>query len=72
MNPELDVLIQRHFTTIPRAERTRVLGEVIHHMTDALNIMGLFHDVQAILVANRITGMTTPTTGWNAHIWETQ
>ncbi len=72
MNPELDANIQRYFTTIPKAERTRVLGEILHHMTDVLNVMGLFYDVQPTLVANRITGMTSPTTGWNAHTWDTR
>lgn len=70
MNPELDSLIDRYFTTIPRTERAQTLGEIMHHMTDVLNVMGLYYDVQSTLVANRITGMTSPQTGWNGHTWD--
>jgi hypothetical protein len=46
------------------------LGEIMHHMTDVLNVMGLYYDVQSTLVANRISGMTSPQTGWNGHTWD--
>jgi len=72
MNPELDNLINIFFTTIPHQERTRALGDVVHHMTDIVNVMGLFYDIQPVLAANRISGMTTPVTGWNAHAWDTR
>jgi hypothetical protein len=32
--------------------------------------MGLYHDIQPTLVANRITGVTGPTVGWDAHLWD--
>jgi hypothetical protein len=32
--------------------------------------MGLYHDVQPTLVAHRISGVTAPAVGWNAHIWD--
>jgi peptide/nickel transport system substrate-binding protein len=70
MNPELDALVDQYFRTIPKAERTRVMGGIIRHMTSALNVMELYHDVQPTLVANRITGLTTPAAGWNAHLWD--
>ncbi len=70
MNPEFDALIDRYFTTIPKAERTRALGDVVRHMTDQLTLMGLYYDVQPALVANRISGVTPETSGWNAHLWE--
>src|SRR5207248_337694 len=70
MSPELDALVDKYFQTIPKADRTRVLGNIVHHMTDVLNIMGLYYDVRTMLVANRITGMTSPNTGWNDHTWD--
>jgi len=70
MNAELDAMIDRYFTTIPRAERNQTMGQIMHHMTENLNVMGLYYDVQSTLVANRITGVTSPQTGWNAHTWE--
>jgi hypothetical protein len=39
-------------------------------MTENLNVMGLFYDIQPTLVANRITGVLSPATGWNAHTWD--
>jgi peptide/nickel transport system substrate-binding protein len=70
VSTDLDNLIDRYFTTIPREERARTLGEIMRHMTEVLSVMGLYYDAQATLVANRITGMTSPQTGWNAHAWE--
>jgi peptide/nickel transport system substrate-binding protein len=70
MNADLDTLIDRYFTTIPKAERARTMGDIMRHMTEVLNVMGLYYDVQSTLVPNRITGMTSPQTGWNAHAWE--
>lgn len=70
VSPQFDALIDRYFTTIPKQERTRALGDIVHHMTDQLNLMGLYYDVQPSLVANRISGVTSETTGWNAHTWD--
>jgi peptide/nickel transport system substrate-binding protein len=70
MNPELDALVDQFFQTIPKAERTRVLASIMRHMTTELNVMGLYHDVQPTLVAHRITGVTAPSVGWNAHLWD--
>jgi ABC-type transport system substrate-binding protein len=70
MNPELDALVDRYFKTIPRGERTRLMADIVRHTTGALNVMGLYHDIQPTLVANRITGVTAPATGWDAHLWD--
>jgi len=70
MNADLDALVDRYFRTIPKAQRTRVMADILRHTTDALNVMGLYHDVQPTLVGNRITGLTTPAAGWNAHLWD--
>jgi peptide/nickel transport system substrate-binding protein len=70
MNPELDALIDTYFRTIPKAERTRAMGAILRHMTEQINVMGLYHDVQPTLVANRITGFSAPEVGWDAHLWD--
>jgi peptide/nickel transport system substrate-binding protein len=70
MNPELDALVDQFFRTIPKAERTRALGAIMRVTTGQVVDMGLYHDVQPTLVANRVTGVTAPATGWNAHLWE--
>jgi peptide/nickel transport system substrate-binding protein len=75
MNPELDVLIDRYLSTIPETERTQVIGQVVHHMTDQVVVMGMFFDGQPVLVSNRIVGVG-PGSGeftvqtWNAHQWD--
>ena len=75
ISPEFDALIERFFATIPTAERTRVLGQVIHHMTENLNMMGLFYNVEPALIANRLVSVTGrkgseafPT--WNVQDWD--
>lgn len=75
MNPAFDALIDRYYTTIPRAERTQVLGEIVNHTTDRLTLMGLFFDVEPVLVGNRLLNVaaaraTDSTPVWNAERWD--
>ncbi len=73
-NPELDALIDRYFTTIPRTERLPIIGEIVHHMTDRVVCLGLFYDVEATAISNRLRGAAArhkdSTQAWNAHEWE--
>ncbi len=75
MDPEWDALIDRLFATVPQQERTRVLAEVVHFMTDRLNIIGLFFRDDTILVNNRVQNVTAlygegSTHAWNAQEWD--
>ena len=54
MNPEYDGLIDKYFATIPFQERVAVLGQIVHHTTDNLIVMGLFYDVEPQAVANHL------------------
>lgn len=54
MNPQLDALIERHRLTIPMPERVNVTREIVHHMTEQLSNMGLFYDVEPMMVTNRL------------------
>ena len=77
MNAEWDALIDRYLTTIPKAERNRVLAQAIHHLTDQLNIMGLFYDTEPTLIWNRLQGAAGSSTqgssmAWNVEQWELQ
>lgn len=73
--PEYDALLDRYAATIPKGERTRVLGQILQHMSDQLNIMGLFYDVEITPIAKRIRNVTAnskemgTTAMWNAHEW---
>lgn len=74
-NPELDSLLDKYVVTIPRPERTQILGQIVHHMTDRLVHMGIFYVVEAALISNRLknvgsTKVEATLQTWNAHEWE--
>jgi peptide/nickel transport system substrate-binding protein len=75
MNAEFDALLDRYYTTLPRADRTRVLAQIINHTTDRLTLMGLFYDVEPIAVAHRLVNVAAGKTAdstpvWNADQWD--
>ncbi len=74
-NADWDGLLDTYVATIPRAERMDVLGQIVHHMTDQLVWMGLFYNVEATMVANRLANAGSNNTGsstqaWNAAEWD--
>ena len=76
MNPEFDALIDRFFVTIPKDDRVRTLGQIVNHISDQLNVLGLFYVLNPSMIANRLVGVTTrnqeSTEAWNAHLWDVQ
>ena len=73
-SPVLDSLLDRYFTTIPKTERGQALGQVVHHMTDQLLVMGIFYTVEPALISNRVTNILSRKVEngrhtWNAHEW---
>ncbi|MPZ15753.1 MAG: hypothetical protein GEU73_15250 [Chloroflexi bacterium] len=73
--PEFDALIEKLFATIPRQERVQVLGQVVHHISDQLNVMGLYYGVEPAMITNRLQQagarkVQTSVQSWNAHEWE--
>jgi ABC-type transport system substrate-binding protein len=73
-NPDFDALLDRYFTTIPRQERTQVLGQIVHFMTEQLLTLGIFYTAEASLVDNRLQNVSMRKTEegrvpWNAHEW---
>lgn len=73
-NAELDGLIERFVTTIPRADRMQLLGGIVHHLTDQIPSMGLFYVVDSTIYSKKLQGMTRrterATNAWNAHEWK--
>ena len=72
MNPEIDLLVDRYFTTIPFPERMDVLKQIIHHTTDNLIWMPLYWRVLPTLVHNRVKGVDALGGGdqtWNSNQW---
>jgi hypothetical protein len=78
MNPDLDALIQRYVTTIPRPERMQALAQIVQHQTDQVTVMGVFHAVSPTLIAGRLHNVSSGSSGgairsteaWNAQDWE--
>lgn len=72
-SPDMDVLVDRYFTTIPFNDRMQVLGQIIGFATDQVLWQPLYLRVLGTLVNNRISGVTPIGQGnqwWNAHLWE--
>lgn len=67
-NPELDVAIDTYFKTIPRPERIRILSEIVHHVSDQLNWMGITYDVDPTMIGGRVKNAST--LPWNSHLWD--
>ncbi len=72
-NPELDALIDRYFSTIPRGERMDVLRRVATTLTDQLVVLPIYHEPEPVLIHNSLVnaagrkGESVQT--WNAHLW---
>jgi peptide/nickel transport system substrate-binding protein len=75
MNPEFDALLDRYFSTIPIQERLQVLGQIVHHSSDQINVMGLFSGAEPTLISNRLIGAgprggQDSTNAWNVADWD--
>ena len=73
-NSELDALIDRYFATVPKADRTRVLAQIAHHMSDQLVTIPLIWRVDPTMIGNRLLNVGArgkdATQAWNAHEWD--
>jgi hypothetical protein len=74
---ELDALIDRYFTTIPRAERMQALADFVHQLTDQLITMGVIYNSEPILVSKRIQNVVVAKPdgvrdSWNVQVWDVQ
>jgi peptide/nickel transport system substrate-binding protein len=73
-NAEYDALIERYARTIPRAERVRLLGDVVHHATDQILLLTMYHEPEPVLVSSRLVNVGgkrgISVQAWNAHEWD--
>jgi ABC-type transport system substrate-binding protein len=73
-NGAFDALIDGFYATIPRRERMEIAGEIVHHMTDQVLVMGLFYDPLPGFVSNRLLNVSPlggeATLPWNVHEWD--
>jgi hypothetical protein len=62
-------------STIPIGERTAILGDIVHQMTDQVTILGLWYNTEPVMIGNRLVNVTARDAGvateaWNAHDWD--
>jgi peptide/nickel transport system substrate-binding protein len=74
MSSALDGLIDRYVATIPRAERTQILGQIVHHVSDQVIQLGLWYNTEPHAVSSKLKGRGIKRTAgvndvWNAHEW---
>ena len=75
VSQEYDALFERYLSTIPRTERTQLLGQIVHHMTDRLVTLGIFYTVEPSLVSSRLANVAerkgeSSRQPWNVHEWD--
>lgn len=73
MNPDVDALVERYFTTIPFNDRMQVLSQIVRYTTENVVWMPLYWRVLPTLMHERVAEVNTIGEGnqwWNAHLWE--
>ncbi|HZT07130.1 MAG TPA: peptide ABC transporter substrate-binding protein [Chloroflexota bacterium] len=75
MNPTFDALIDQFMTTIPHTERVAILGQIVHHMTDQLPVIGIYYNAQPTMIGARLKNVMPADSGnsteaWNAQDWD--
>ena len=74
VDPALDRLIDRYFTTVPLPDRLDLLGQIVHVTTDQLTVMGYFYNPIVGAVAHRVAGVSAewqgPIITWNVQEWD--
>ncbi len=73
-NSAFDAMPEAYFSTIVRADRDRILGDIVHQMTDQAHAMGVLWDADPVLRSSRLDGVRAitvpgPMVSWNAHEW---
>jgi peptide/nickel transport system substrate-binding protein len=76
-SPELDSLVDKYLVTIPMQERLQVLSQIVRHISQNLNIMGIIYNSSPTLISNRLINVSGGGGGggsanqtWNAHEWD--
>jgi hypothetical protein len=70
-NPEFDALIEQYLSTMPWEPRMQILGQIVHHISDQLNAMGLFYDLRTTLISNQLEKVNAPLyPTWNIDVWD--
>jgi peptide/nickel transport system substrate-binding protein len=74
-SPELDGLLDRYFSTLPRGERIELLTQINVHIAENLNLMGLYYFPTPYAIANRLENIplnraSKASIAWNVQQWD--
>ncbi|HZT07925.1 MAG TPA: hypothetical protein VFC51_12915 [Chloroflexota bacterium] len=71
MNADLDVLIDRYYVTIPRAERMQIAAQIVRHLSDQVVPLLLFYDLTATAIGSRLRRVSWQGNElWSAYEWD--
>jgi peptide/nickel transport system substrate-binding protein len=71
VNPEFDTLLDEFVATIPWEPRMQLLRQIMRHISDNLNQMGLFYDMEFTVMNSRLKDVTArEVTLWDTHKWD--
>jgi peptide/nickel transport system substrate-binding protein len=74
-NPELDALLDQYQVTVSETARLPLMGQIMRHTSEQLNLMGLWYNIRPNAVGKRLQNVTWQqvtrgTVFWNAHEWD--
>jgi peptide/nickel transport system substrate-binding protein len=73
MNPVLDSLIERYGASIALGERSPVLNQIVHHVSDEVVVFWLFYTPDPTVYSDRLSNIhgkfERSSQVWNAHEW---
>ena len=74
MDKDYDDLVGKYFATIPPLERTQVLAQILHQVSDQLIFMPIFYTTEPSAVSARIRGVPVKkplnVITWNVAQWD--
>lgn len=76
-SPELEGLISRFYSTVPREERLGVLRRIVAHLSEQVIPLPLFYSVSPSIISARTrnitpAGLERDSAGWDAQNWDVQ
>jgi ABC-type transport system substrate-binding protein len=72
---DLDSLIDRYQTTIPKGERMEVLSQILNHIAENVTTVGLYYNPVPYAVANRVANVpvnrgSNSSIAWSIYEWD--
>ncbi len=73
-NPAMDSLLDRYLSTVPLAERTEIVSQIVYQLSDQVVLFPLYYYVDPTMIANRLINVAargpSSSQAWNVHGWD--